>query len=172
MKTEIGLNPKILNKDMKFDMKVDYSKSLDEMIKAGHYEYGDKIINATNFPVIKPFGLTEDIFCVKALIIQPSILTGYSCPSFDQVVKSIYTKSYRPANLAELFAFGKNNPLFQYQEQILCIGSLWYRNGFFSTDIIAVSLGVRGVSRILNIHKLDSDFFYHWSYCCVLVVID
>ncbi len=169
MKTEEKLKSKIFNTEMEFDLTVDYSKSLDEMIKDGHYEYGDNSINSTNFPVIKPFGQTDDIVRVIASIIKSEEQFGtYHC--FDRVIQSIYKKGNRLANLAELLTFGKSHPLFQYQEQILCIGSLWYRNRIFGADSIAVSLGVCGVDRILNIHKVNGDFFYdHRHYILVVV---
>lgn len=165
MKTEEKLRSKIFSTEMEFDLTVDYSKSLDEMIKDGHYEYGDNSINSTNFPVIKPFGLNDNIVCVKVKILQ---FQGY-CYNFTDEIKSIYKKGYRPANLAELLAFGKSHPLFQYQEQISCIGSIWHKKYKYlqwllgpddpgKSDII-VSLGTNGLDRVLKTHALSQNYF-------------
>ena len=178
MKTELDSNPKILDTKREFNLIIDYRKSLEEMIVAGRYKHWDSNINITNFPVIKPFEVVDDVVSVKAKILELSGSEFF----FEKEIQRIYKNGYRPANLAELLALGATHPHFQYQERISCIGSIWYKKDKLINllvdplrlegDSIITCLEISDLERVLSTHELNQNFLRGYEYRHFLAVIE
>ena len=94
---------------------VDYSRSLAEMIKAGHYDWVNSDITDKHFPV-KGSGKTK---------LVPEIIHYNKYMSSDAVIQDLDQRGLRPATLAELLAYGEKNPDEQHKYPIVALGSVW-----------------------------------------------
>jgi hypothetical protein len=145
-------------KDSTFILKIDYSRTLEEMIFAGKFSWSHYDINAKNFPPpVELLGKVVEneckIFCFNKDYI-----------SSKTVIVRMEAKGFRPANLAELLALAEAKPELQRQHPIAALGSA-YR--FFSGDRGVPCLRVDDSNR-----KLDLGWFGDgWSanYCFLAV---
>lgn len=133
---------------------VNYKMSLRDMVKAGDYDWPNADINAKNFPTMgsgkKKVGLQlihlNEVFSSKDALVQ------------------IEDKGLRPANLAELLAFGAKYPEVQRNFPIIAFGS----SHIDSDGVCYVPYLRRGKSkRRLSLRWLDRDWH---KYCRFLAV--
>lgn len=97
---------------------VDYSKSLDQMILAGKYDWKNPSITEKNFPLLD--GLKGRIFILSGKL----FIFNKKISSNDAIIE-MKSLGYRPANLAELLVLGKNYPDLQKKNPIISLGSVW-----------------------------------------------
>lgn len=97
-----------------YPITVDYSKSLDEMIEAGNYDWVNTEITDKHFP-IKRRKKTIDIELVNYNTSMKS----------DDILKDLNKRGLRPATLPELLAFGTTHPDRQRDVPIVALGSAW-----------------------------------------------
>lgn len=100
---------------MSFVVKVNYNEPIEQMVNAGHYDGIDIRINGENFPLNRT-GVVD----IKLGITR----FNYRIYS-DSLLSSFTRRGYRPANIAELLAFGASYPSLQFQFWIVALGSLW-----------------------------------------------
>ncbi len=101
--------------DLIFPLRVDPSKSYNDLITAGYYDQIDPEINSQNFPV-QSADTTKNLVVAKLFRFEDPI----SGPS---AVKKIKQAGYRPATMAELLTFGATYPEIQKFLPIVALGT-------------------------------------------------
>lgn len=94
---------------------VDYTRNLEEMIRAGYYAWSSRGITEERFPVEVKEG-TEDITVV---------LFHFSHgESTEEIVELLKQDEYSPATLPELLALGEARPEIQQDFPIVALGTI------------------------------------------------
>jgi hypothetical protein len=101
-----------------FKVTVDYSRTLQEMIKAGNYGSVNSEITAEHFPVIAKGRVVTEIVVVH---FNRNIS---SKDALDEMARF----GLRAAALPELLAFGEAQPEVQQQFPVIALGSFWQGN--------------------------------------------
>ena len=102
-----------------FPITVDFSLSLDEMIRAGNYFH----VNLTPLEIGQPKQYHSG---VKEVNIE--------CITFDQDADLVFTldtfekRGFRPANLPEFLALGAQHPLLQKKSTVITLDGVVKRN--------------------------------------------
>lgn len=86
-----------------FSITIDYTKSLREMIRRGHYKFVDKQINTKNFTLPPWSRGRRQMTLVLMEIGYPRSI------ALVDVEKELRALGFRPANLFELLAFGASH---------------------------------------------------------------
>lgn len=94
---------------------VDYSRTLEDMIAAGHYNYVNERIIPRNFPLTGE-GQVELDLC---LVHFNRDITS------EEAIKELEKMGMRPATLPELLALGEKYPEEQRQHPIIALGNVW-----------------------------------------------
>ncbi len=134
---------------------IDYSQSLNQMIKAGHYNFANFSINERNFPYERSSGLAG--FKIELIHFNRNI-------GSDEAIKELDKMGLRPATLAELLALGAQHPDLQRQFPIVVLNSVWQR-----------PFGLRYVpylwddsdKRNLNLNWFDDDWNASYRFAAV-----
>jgi len=100
-----------------FPVTVDYGKSLDEMIKAGGYDWTNDNITAERFPV-KGEGAVERKLVFVHLDRDATT---------DEVLSEMKRRGLKPAAIEDLMAFGAKYPDEQREFPIIGLASSWVR---------------------------------------------
>lgn len=98
-----------------YPVAVDYTKTIDEMVSAGHYDWKNDDINSKNFSVSG-----EGVVNVNLELIHLNKMI-----SSEDVLAYLEKNGMRPATIAELLAFGATHPEVQREFSIICLGSSW-----------------------------------------------
>jgi hypothetical protein len=111
------LNPDGEKKDEKktFPVTIDYGKTLEEMVVAGHYDRSNDDINSQNFPVAGSGVVTIDLELVH---LDKAVST-------EAVLAHMDANGLRPARIEELLAFGVTYPGIQREFPLISLGSVW-----------------------------------------------
>lgn len=119
---------------------VDYTKSLAEMIAAGKYDYVNPYINEKNFPIKRPKSVAQtghkEVHSGNGPYRTPEPTAGNivelvlihqmsKMVSTEDILKYLDKNDLRPATLAELLAFGAENPEIQRRFLIVALSSSW-----------------------------------------------
>ena len=124
-----------------FQIVVDHSQTLADMITAGKYDWVNPDITQDHFP-ISGNGIVE---------LTPELIHFGKSMGTDNVFKELDRRCLRPATLAELLAFGAKHPEKQREFPIVALGSVW-----------AHSLGYRGVPYLgESASKRSLDFYWY-----------
>ena len=138
-----------------FKIAVNYCLSLKNTISAGKYDSVDPDINDKNFP-IERHGHEE----VEAKLVRFNRNIG----SEDAIKELDKMKpSLRPANLAELLAFGAKFPDEQRKYPIVALGSVWRRT--YGRYVASLWGGVDG--RGLGLGWFDSAWSAYYRFLAV-----
>lgn len=95
---------------------IDNDMSLEDMIKAGNYDWGNWSINAKNFKFKRgkgKIGVTIKLICFNRLM------------SYRKIIRWFNRHGLRPGNLLELLAFGSTYPKKQLEFPVVQMGTLW-----------------------------------------------
>ena len=95
---------------------IDYNMSLEEMVEAGKYDWGNLGINGENFKFKRGDGKVRIIIklvCFNRLM------------SYREVLRWFSRHGLRPGNLPELLAFGATYPEKQLEFPVVQVGTLW-----------------------------------------------
>ncbi len=132
----------------KFDLTIDYSRSLQEMISAGNYGWVNNDITKKHFPLLTEFNNKKVKILFKLFTFNHSI-------SSENVISKMNKAGYRPATLVELLALGEFYPELQKEFSVVALNSLWRvsRNFYF-----VPVLGFGDDGRVLDLDWLDSDW--------------
>ena len=129
-----------------FTATIDHSKSLNEMIVVGKYDWvNNRDITAEHFLVS---GKRKYKIVFELLHFNKSV-------SSDEVIAEAKQRGLRLAKIEELLAFGEKYPEEQRKFPIVALGSVWKG---WDVVLCVPFLWIAGDERILN---LDS-FGYHW----------
>lgn len=142
-------NPQSVNgQPSKYTVSVDYSKSVAEMVEAGHYDWSNDNINGTNFKVNGNGVVTVD----------PELVHLNRSASSEEVLVHFEANGLRPATMAELLAFGETYPEIQREFPIVCLdkgGSSWvYPSGYRRVPCLRQD----GSERKLDLYWFGSDW--------------
>lgn len=99
-----------------YEVIIDYDMSLEEMVEAGKYDWGNLSINPRNFKFKKSKGKVKIV--IKLVCFNKFML-------YRKVLKWFSQHDLRPGNLPELLAFGATYPEKQVEFPIVQIGTLW-----------------------------------------------
>lgn len=117
---------------------VDYTMSVEEMVKLGNYDWANGDITMENFPT-KRIGKAD--LEVELLHFNRIISSGDALREIDKL-------GYRAAELHELLTLGAKYPDVQFEFLIIALGSRWWGfDGCFNV----VGLRKRGLERLLDI---------------------
>jgi len=145
---------KLINNMSIFEIMVDYSRSLAEMIKAGNYDWVNDDI-------------TADRFSVKGEGRQELIITLFhfnKTMSSDKVKSEMEKQGFRPAKVEELLALGEKYPDLQKEFPITALGSVWQNpHGNHSVP----SLYWPGVKRALALGWLEGGWSAGWRFAAL-----
>lgn len=129
---------------------VDYSKSLQQMIEAGGYDYANPDITAEHFPVAE--GQAE----LEAVLLHFNLRIGS-----DEALQLMGAQGFRAGSLPELCAFGARHPDVQRQFPIVALGSVWTDSG--GSRFVASLWGNHGKrSLFLDWFEDDWDPYYRF----------
>lgn len=142
---------------------VDYDRSLNDSIAAGHYDWVNEKITEENFPVeADEQGKKEKTFTLYQVGVDVD---------FDIVISRMEAEGKRPASVRELLAFGEANPELQRIFPIIALKSIWAcksmwagRDGHRSVAY----LDGGAVRRGLDLGDYDSG----WLEDCRFLVVD
>ena len=139
-------------------LSIDYSRSLEAMIAAGHYDWKNDDITAKRFPVV---GKGVEQFEATLFHFNRNV-------SSEQAVEAIKADGWEPGKIEHLLAFGEKYPEEQRKYPIIALGSVaWVRGGRRVPDL-GRSSARRGLSlvwwvdgwlgrcRFLAVRKLSS----------------
>lgn len=98
-----------------FDVVVDYSRSLAQMVEAGEYDWVNSNISEENFPI-------EGDECHELRIV---LFHFGRVMDSDEVVAIMKREGFRPAKIEELLALGEAHPNLQKEFPIVGLGSVW-----------------------------------------------
>lgn len=98
-----------------YSARVDYNQTLTEMINVGKYDWVNSNITQEHFPIEGEAAQEVDLVLVH--------LNRWARTS--EVEAEIKKQGLRPADLAELLAFGAKYPDVQKQFPIAALGSVW-----------------------------------------------
>ena len=109
--------PDSLFVDTTFVLKVDCSKTYEQMVSDGNYNGKNDYVNKKNFP------LTTE--CAgKTINVIAKIFNFNENISSADIIEIMNNNCFRPANLLELLALGETNP--EIQISIVALGSICY----------------------------------------------
>lgn len=94
---------------------VDYDMSLEEMVEAGKYDWGNRSINKVNFPF---YGSGKAKVNIKLVCFGRDM-------QYSEVLLGLDSLSLKPGNLPELLALGAKYPALQLDFPIVQVGTIW-----------------------------------------------
>ena len=134
-------------------LNLDYGQSVEEMVKAGRYDYVNDYITGENFPVES--GLAQ----VEAIMVHPNRFM-----SSEDVISLLDRKGLRPATMVELLAFGAQHPDAQRRFPIVALGSVWtISDGNRHVGCLWEDPGDRG----LHLYWFDADWAAPYRFLAV-----
>jgi len=101
-----------------FDLSVDYSRTVQEMIEAGNYDWTNNDITEKIFPL--PTELSGQKTTVSSKLFHFNRLI-----SSEDAINEMDAAGFRPATLAELLALGEAHPELQKEFPIVALSSVW-----------------------------------------------
>jgi hypothetical protein len=133
-----------------YPLSVDYERSVEDLVKAGGYDWANSDITSRNFPT-KRKGRAEVV--VELIHFNRYIST-------DEVLRELDRMGFRPAKLHELLAFGEKYPEAQRRFSVVALGSVWLdRDGFRHVPY----LDGHGSSRVLYLRWYVFGWFgFYW----------
>lgn len=142
---------KVVDTSDKIILNIDYTKTVEQAIADGDYDYKNSDINAKNFPVSpEMIGKKADV-SAKLFHFNRNI-------SSEDVISEMDNAGYRSATLMELLTLGILFPELQRQFPIIALGSVWL---FANDNRCATCLDVHGSKRRLNLGWFDLDWYAH-----------
>ncbi|MBI2625010.1 MAG: hypothetical protein HYW70_01605 [Candidatus Nealsonbacteria bacterium] len=97
-------------------IRVDYTKTIEEMVKAGRYNYYNPDIDSKNFPVAKRENGKVDVHLVHFDLDRQI--------GSNEAIGKLDIMGFRPAELLELLVLGAAYPELQRQFPIVALGSV------------------------------------------------
>lgn len=138
--------------DGEIKLTVDYTKTVEETIRDGNYNWKNGDITSKNFPV------SSEMIGKKVEV--AARLFHFNCSiSSDDVSSEMDKAGYRPATLMELLTLGILFPELQRKFSVIALGSIWRDP---CLDYYVPYLHRFGAKRMLNLYW----FGVNWGNCC------
>jgi hypothetical protein len=142
----LGNEPK---QNLTLIVSVNYDRSVEELLKAGGYDWADENITAKNFPS-KRNGMAD----LEIVVIE--FKNGFKS---DDVVEWLDKHSFRPAELPELLAFGEEHLDMQCNCSVVALGSWWHdRSDYRRVPCLDVNSDQRKLGLVWWGHKWESNY--------------
>ncbi|MDP1688726.1 MAG: hypothetical protein Q8L47_01170 [bacterium] len=136
-----------------YQLVVNYCMGLDEMIRAGKYDWINSDITSENFP-ITAHGKVEIV--AEVIHLNREV-------SSDEAIAELEHIGYRPGTLPELLAFGEKHPNVQRGFPIVALGSVSRVEG----GRLVACLWSNGSKRKLNLHWFDNRWYANYRFLAV-----
>ena len=131
---------------------VDYTKTVEQAIADGNYDWKNSDVTAKNFPI-------SPEMIGKKVDISGRLFHFDRNIGSENAIKKMDSDGCRPATLMELLALGATHPELQKQFPIIALGSVWRTFiGFRQVPY----LDVNDNDRKLNLSYFGDD----WWACC------
>ena len=131
---------------LNFEIEVDGTKTLEQMIADGKYDDKNSDINKKNFPIKDA---TKRTVTIELFHFDRNI-------SSEDAVKEMKKEGFRPATVEELLALGADQPKLQREFPIIALGSVW--RVFYGFRCVP-SLNLDGDDRELNLPYWSHGWF-------------
>lgn len=139
---------KVVDNSGEIILNIDYTKTLEQAITDGNYDWKNPGITAQHFPV------SPEMIGKKAEVSAKSFHFNRDISS-DDVISEMDKAGYRPATLMELLVLGFLFPELQRQFPIVALGSVGHDA---SDDRYVPDLDVYGGKRGLYLDWFDCDW--------------
>lgn len=137
-----------------FNVVMDYSRSLKEMVKAGNYDWVNDDITKKHFPV-KGKGKQEATV---------TLFHFNRAVKSDEVIAEMDKQDFQPTKIEHLLALGEKCPDLQKEFPIVALGSVWQNpNGNRNVPY----LDWDSVERKLNLNWLENDWNAEYRFVAV-----
>lgn len=137
-----------------YSITVDYSQTVEQLVRIGRYDWADDGINSPNFPSREKGQAQIDI----------SLLNFDHSISSEDVIKAMGAQGLRPATLKELLALGTAFPDLQRQNPIVALGSTRrYPYGY----VYVPYLGRNDGYRRLDLRWFGGGWLPNWRFAAV-----
>src|SRR5258706_2548056 len=147
-----GLEPQVPFPGYSVD--VDYSASLEQLVKAGKYDWFNDDITGRNYP-------SSEKGTAQVLVYLVSFNRDINS---EDVVKELDRQGLRPATLKELLALGASYPDLQRKDLIVALGSTWRDSG---GDVRVPDLRSCGSNRYLHLSWWAGVWRSFWRFAAV-----
>lgn len=138
-----------------FTVKVDYSKSLEEMVNAGHYYKVDPGITGENFPL----GGKGKVEVEITLIHWDEDEIDLYYMDDEEIIEEMGKLGLKPCKIEHLLSLGAQHPDLQKEYPIVCLGS-----SCSCCRTPSLVPGWRSMRELcLSECLCDSDWFSHWT---------
>lgn len=104
-----------------FAVTVNYGRTLQAMIKDGHYDWSNDDITHEHFPINRGREEKDEL---KLTLFHPNRPI-----ESDEAIDEMAKQGLRPATLPELLALGEEHPDLQREFPIIALGSVWQGRG-------------------------------------------
>lgn len=145
---------KVINASGEITLNVDYTKTIEQAIADGQYDWKNGDITSKNFPISPEMAGKKVEVATKLFHFNRDI-------SSDDVISEMNKDGYRPATLMELLVMGFLFPELQRQFPIVAVGSVW-RSAGDGRDVPC--LRVNGSGRGLNLYWFDGGWGAHYRF--------
>jgi hypothetical protein len=99
---------------------INYSRTLQEMIDAGNYDWVDNYFTEKGSLLLDSIGSSEASVSVKIFKLKGFIFS-------EDAVAEMLKDGFRPATLAELLALGEAYPEIQKENPIIALYSVYFK---------------------------------------------
>jgi len=128
-----------------FELEIDGTKILEQLIADGKYDWKNSDIKEKNFPIKDK---------TKRMATIELFHFGFDISS-DSAIKAMEKEGFRPATIEELLALGAKHPELQKEFPIIALGSVW--RGFCGDRHVPV-LCWSDSERELRLSRWDGDW--------------
>lgn len=139
-----------------YHVTVDYSRSVEQLVNDGKYDWSNSSITGGNFPSTEKGKTQVEIYLVS--------FDHYV--SSEQAIKEMSAQGLRPATLKELLSLGIDHPDLQRNGTIVALGST---RRYPSDGSYVPYLGRRGSGRYLGLIWWDGYWDSEWRFAAVRI---
>ncbi len=136
-----------------FQLIVDYTMSLSDMVSAGQYDWVNPEITEANFPKTR----------TGSISLNAELLHFNRTISSENALKEMEKLGFRPATIEELLAFGAKYPELQRQFPIVALGSSCVLGG----DRRVPCLDEVGSGRDLDLYWFEDVWYGRYRFLVV-----
>ncbi|MFZ2309916.1 MAG: hypothetical protein WAW11_00010 [Patescibacteria group bacterium] len=145
---------KVIDVSGEIILNVDYTKTIEQAIADGNYDWKNSDVTAENFPI-------SPEMAGKKVEVKTKLFQFNRDISSEDVALEMNKDGYRPATLMELLVLGFLFPELQRQFPIIALGSVWPNADL---DRCVPYLGGDGSGRRLDLGWFGSGWGAHYRF--------
>ena len=158
-----GANTELAYNSMDIQLKVDYKQSFQKMIKASGYDWINKNVNLTNFPLsVDDYDKVEEVE-IRMFWFDSEFITT------EEILQQMKNENCRPANLFELATLNYVYPRLRERGPIIALGSVWERTKNKTPCVPYVDVKSKNRS---SLHMVLITANWAPNYCCFIAVVE